>query len=613
MDSAHSNLASRSDPSTGEERPAQIGRYRILETIGAGGMGTVYKAQDPQLNRLVAVKVPHFDGHEPVQASRRQRFQREARAAAQVCHPHVCPVYDVGEQDGQPFVVMAYVEGISLSAYLQRQARYEDVGQAVALIRQALDGLDTIHARGIIHRDLKPGNIMLDRAGNAILMDFGLSRVLNESDHLTSDGVVVGTPAYMAPEQAAGPAHQVGPPTDLYSLAVVLYKMLTGRLPFEGPPLTVLHRIVHDDPPPPSQFRPDLPAAVEAAILRALRKTPSERFPDARAFAEALAPVPGTAAAAPTKPPAPAGATTRPATHPGARRWAPSRALGWLAGGVLVAAGAVLVCVWLSRALSAEMFAKEQPIGHRGYLIPILGTSCVGLGAVWVGTLVWQLIESLFTPEGLLFWARYGHAWEVKRAVLAGVPLDSRDDEGETALMRAAAKGHTEVVKLLLLHGANPELRNPFGQTALDLAQSTGRADTAAVLRQCCSTIGVTVPPSEPVWRPRPLLALVLFSFLGSLAAGIWWKHEIADPRSRGDFLAMSAIWPGDWVLLPLVAVPAVLFGMIFGPLLRLSAIYPMLVPRVLRFTEEPSQGAAADRGRVTTSGSSRSSSGPGS
>src|SRR5262245_3120121 len=162
MDSTHSNLTSRSERSTGEERPAQIGRYRILEAIGTGGMGSVYKAQDPQLNRLVAVKVPRFDGHDHTQASRRQRFQREARAAAQVCHPRVCPVYDVGEQDGHPFVVMAYIEGISLSESLQRQGRYEDVAQAVALILQALDGLDAIHAQGIIHRDLKPGNMLLD-------------------------------------------------------------------------------------------------------------------------------------------------------------------------------------------------------------------------------------------------------------------------------------------------------------------------------------------------------------------------------------------------------------------------------------------------------------------
>src|SRR5262245_53782671 len=418
MDSAHSNLRSRSEPSTGEEWPAQIGRYRILGTIGSGGMGTVYKAQDPQLNRLVAVKVPRFDGHEQTQASRRQRFQREARAAAQVRHPHVCPVYDVGEQDGQPFLVMAYIEGISLSESLQRQGRYEEVGQAVALIRQVIDGLDAIHAQGIIHRDIKPSNIMLDRVGNAILTDFGLSRVLEEADHLTSDGVVVGTPAYMAPEQAAGHAHQVAPPTDVYSLAVVLYKMLTGRLPFEGPPMPVLHRIVHDEPPPPSQFRPDLPAAVEAAILRALRKNPSERFGDAQAFAAALAPAPGTAAAATTPPPAPASATTQPATRPVARHLAPSRALGWLAGGALVAAGAVLVCVWLSRLLSGEMFSQVQPIGHRGDLVPILGTSIVGLGAAWLGTMVWQLTESLFTPEGLLFWAKYGSEWEVKRVVL---------------------------------------------------------------------------------------------------------------------------------------------------------------------------------------------------
>jgi hypothetical protein len=561
-------------------------------------MGAVYRVHDPQLQREVALKVPQFSGPAEQQAKQAARFQREARAAAGVCHPHVCPIFDVGEHEGLPYVVMALVEGEPLAAFLARQGPL-DVKQAIAVALQVLDALAAVHARNIVHRDIKPGNILLDRSGRAVLTDFGLARPALDAEHLTSDGVAVGTPAYMAPEQAAGQAHQVGPPTDLYGVGVVLYKMLTGRLPFEGPPLTVLQRIVHDDPPPPSQFRPDLPAAVEAAILRALRKDPGERFPDARAFAAALAPLPGTAAAA-TGPPAPAGAPPPPASRPGARRWALSRALGWLAGGLLVAAAALLVCAWLSRALSGEMFAKEQQYvaGHRGYLIPILGTSLVALATAWLGTMVWQLTESLFTPEGLLFWAKCGSNWEVKRVVSAGVPLDARDEAGETALMRAAARGHAEVVKLLLLHGADPDLRNPFGQTALDLAQATGRADLAAVLRQRGSAAGVSPARSEPVWRPKPLLALVLFSALGALAAGVWWKHDVANPNARGEFVAMSRIWPGGWVLWPLVAVPTVLFGVILGPLLRRRSLYPMLAPRVPR-PGEPAHGGAADRGRV--------------
>jgi serine/threonine protein kinase len=219
-------------PPPDDPLPEQIGRYRILERLGTGGMGTVYKAHDPQLERVVALKLPRFDGPQRDRASRVQRFQREARAAAQVWHPHVCPIYDVGEHEGQPFVVMAYVEGQSLAERLAGKGRYEDVNEAVALLRQVLDDLDAVHARSIIHRDLKPSNIMIDAAGRAVLTDFGLARPESDTEHLTSDGVIVGTPAYMAPEQAAGESERIGPWTDLYSLGVVFYQMLTGRLPY---------------------------------------------------------------------------------------------------------------------------------------------------------------------------------------------------------------------------------------------------------------------------------------------------------------------------------------------------------------------------------------------
>jgi serine/threonine protein kinase len=285
-------------PSTDESRPLAapaeepppetIGRYRILGRLGRGGMGTVYKAHDPQLDRVVALKLPRFDGPPDQRALRMQRFQREARAAAQVWHSHVCPIFDVGEHDGQPFVVMAYVEGQSLARRLAGEPRYEDVGAAVAVVRQALDGLEAVHARGIIHRDLKPGNILLDPSGRAILTDFGLVKPGPDAEPLTSDGVVLGTPHYMAPEQAAGQLNRLGPWTDLYSLGVVLYRMLTGHLPFEGPPLPVLSQIVHEPVPPPSHWRPDLDPALERVVRKATAKEPGERYQSAREFTEAL-------------------------------------------------------------------------------------------------------------------------------------------------------------------------------------------------------------------------------------------------------------------------------------------------------------------------------------
>src|SRR5262249_16075632 len=203
---------------------AQIGRYRLLERVGRGGMGTVYRAQDLQLQRIVALKVPRLDGPAQSRSVRVQRFLREARVAAPIRHPNVCPIFDVGEQDGSPYVVMAYVEGHSLAEQLARQRRFEDPRAAVAVGRQIGETVRAVHACGVVHRDLKPGNILIDANGRAVLTDFGLARPLEEPDHLTVEGAVLGTPAYMAPEQAAGEAAHVGPWTDLYSLGVVFYQ-----------------------------------------------------------------------------------------------------------------------------------------------------------------------------------------------------------------------------------------------------------------------------------------------------------------------------------------------------------------------------------------------------
>jgi hypothetical protein len=267
--------------------PQAIGRYEVLAVLGEGGMGTVYKAHDPQLRRLVAVKVPRFDGPQTARAVALQRFLREAHAAAGVRHPHVCPIHDVGEHDGLPFVVMDYVEGRSLAERLEA-GHFADCRAAAALVRQVADALDAVHARGLVHRDLKPGNILLDTGGRALLTDFGLARPLQAAEALTVAGELVGTPAYMAPEQLKPDAGAVGPWTDVYSLGVVLYQMLCGRLPFYGSVEGVLYQIAHATPPPPSQFREDLDPALGRILLRMLAKQPEARFRTAREVVEAI-------------------------------------------------------------------------------------------------------------------------------------------------------------------------------------------------------------------------------------------------------------------------------------------------------------------------------------
>jgi serine/threonine protein kinase len=279
--------------------PARLGRYVILEKLGAGGMGTVYKAHDPELNRVVAVKCPRFDGSPEEVARRVQRFQREARAAAQVSHPRVCPIYDVGVHNGQPYVVMGFVDGQSLADHLRQMGRFEDPDRAVALVRQILEALKAVHAQGIIHRDLKPANIMLDRSGRAILTDFGLARPDGEGEALTAEGAIIGTPAYMAAEQIAGKSEDLGPWSDLYSLAVVLYQMLTGQLPFQGSPLIVLAKILHEPPTPPGHWRPDLLPSLQTILVKALARQPADRFQNAHQFLEALC----EASPAPLSPP----------------------------------------------------------------------------------------------------------------------------------------------------------------------------------------------------------------------------------------------------------------------------------------------------------------------
>jgi len=270
-----------------EPLPPRMGRYEIVGRLGAGGMGVVLRGRDPQLGRDVAVKVPSFHGPADARTEARRRFVREARAAAAVRHAHVCPIYDVGEQDGRPFVVMALIEGESLAERLRRQGRFEEPHEAVDLLLKVADALARVHAARVVHRDLKPGNILLDRAGEPFLADFGLA-LPEDGERFSSANQIAGTPAYMAPEQISPELGLVGPQTDQYSLGVVLYQMLTGRLPFEGSAVAVIYQIASQPVPRPSQFRPGLDPELEAVCLKATAKKPADRFGSVQEFASAL-------------------------------------------------------------------------------------------------------------------------------------------------------------------------------------------------------------------------------------------------------------------------------------------------------------------------------------
>jgi len=273
-------------PAAADELPPEFGRYRILRTLGSGGMGAVYLAHDTQLDRHVALKVPRFGRDESPELV--DRFFREARSMATLRHPNLCAVHDVGEHEGTYFLTMAYIEGRDLSEVLKEPSR-ADAPSPVSIVRKVAEALGEAHQAGVVHRDLKPSNIMLDRRGEPVVMDFGLARRDRQGEaEITQTGAIVGTPAYMPPEQIEGGHQTVGPTADVYSLGVIFYQMLCGRLPFEGNVTSVLAQVLTKSPPPPSQFRGDVDSLLEAICLKAMAKSPADRYQSMAEFVAAL-------------------------------------------------------------------------------------------------------------------------------------------------------------------------------------------------------------------------------------------------------------------------------------------------------------------------------------
>ncbi len=273
----------------GIPKPKDLGRlgpYRIDDLLGAGGMGAVFRAWDESLNRSVALKVlrPSL-AHDP---RAQERFLREARAAAALEHDHIVTIYQVGEDRGIPFLAMPLLSGESLEDRLSRD-RVLPISEALRIGREIAEGLDAAHGRKVIHRDIKPANIWLEGArGRVKILDFGLARATDEAKRLTQEDTILGTPAYMAPEQALA-SRNLDTRLDLFSLGAVLYRMITGRPPFAGAgPLPTLVALVHADPAPPSGLNPDISTTLNALILYLLAKDPAHRPQTARAVVEAI-------------------------------------------------------------------------------------------------------------------------------------------------------------------------------------------------------------------------------------------------------------------------------------------------------------------------------------
>jgi predicted Ser/Thr protein kinase len=264
-------------------RPTPFGRYELLGELARGGMGVVYRARQQGLDRLVALKMVLGVGSADDLAG--QRFLQEARTAAALDHPNVVPIYDTGEVDGRLFFTMALVDGPNLRSHVRDRGRLTP-SEAIGLFTQIVAGVAHAHRAGIIHRDLKPANVLMDPDGRPRVTDFGLAKKSVGSTELTTTGQVVGTPAYMAPEQARE-SKDAGPAADVYALGAILFFLLTGRPPFEGDSTTdLLIKLVTEAPPSPREFNPDVPEDIEHVCLRCLEKNPADRFPDALALAE---------------------------------------------------------------------------------------------------------------------------------------------------------------------------------------------------------------------------------------------------------------------------------------------------------------------------------------
>jgi serine/threonine protein kinase len=261
-----------------------VGPYRIIKQLGQGGMASVFKAYHPALDRFVAIKVLHPAFKEDPNFL--SRFQREARVVARLEHPHIVPIYDFAEHEGQPYLVMKYIEGVTLKARLAEKPLSKN--EAIEIIDAIGSALSYAHEQGVLHRDIKPSNILLSPDGGIYLADFGLARIAEAGASTLSKDVMLGTPQYISPEQAKGLGN-LDEGTDVYSLGVVLYEIVVGRVPFNADtPFSIIHDHIYTELPPPSQVNPHVPPRVEAVLMKALEKERAGRYADVASLVAAF-------------------------------------------------------------------------------------------------------------------------------------------------------------------------------------------------------------------------------------------------------------------------------------------------------------------------------------